>query len=94
MATFQLLIDGLGSGIAGGDHHPHHARLRLKRFYEVLDGEGADGSLGRFLFDGVGRAVVGDHAVAALHQAQDHVAAHAAQADHPHLHGQLLRWTI
>jgi len=29
--------------------------------------------------------------VAALQEAQDHVAAHAAQPDHPHLHGYLLR---
>src|SRR5256885_7819720 len=34
----------------------------------------------------VSRQVKGDHVMAALEKAQHHVAAHAAEADHPHLH--------
>src|SRR4029077_12251285 len=58
----------------------------LKFRNELLPRIRADRALRLLLFDGVGRLVVRDHAVAALHETQDHVAAHAAQADHPHLH--------
>ena len=57
---------------------------------ELLERVGADRALRHVRLDRVGRPVERDHAVAALQQAQDHVAAHAAQADHPHLHGCVL----
>src|SRR5229473_2137393 len=86
VAELGELIDRFGRRVARGNHYPHHTRLRLEGIDELLHRQRGDCSLRCLLLDRIRGTVVRDHAVAALHEAQDHVAAHAAQSDHPHLH--------
>ena len=77
LQQFAEAGDGGISGLAGRNHHPHHAR----------GGERGDQILQRRnVAAGVRVHVETDDVVAAIAQALDHVATHAAEADHSHLH--------
>ena len=58
---------------------------------EVVERRSAGGALAGELLDGVRAAVVHDAGVAVLHEAPDHVGAHAPEADHSELHRSSFR---
>ncbi len=76
----ELVDRGFGD-LAGGQHHPHGARL-FQRVQQVREVAGAGGAFAGDAGDRF-RAAVIDHAmVAGARQAHADVAAHAAQADY------------
>jgi hypothetical protein len=70
----------------GRDHDADAARRR-QRADELLQRAGAGASLSREPGDGIRADVVDDAVVATAHEPAHHVGAHAAQSDHPNLHG-------
>ena len=70
----------------GRDHDADAARRR-QRADELLQRAGAGAPLAREPGDGIGADVVDDAVVATAHEPAHHVGAHAAQSDHPNLHG-------
>ncbi len=76
---------GVLGGLAGGDHHPGHARLR-QLGGQLLQARGRLGSVA-----GHGRTCLGPEVeaydlVPVFDQAPGHVGAHLAEADHPDAH--------
>ena len=86
VAELDELVDRLGGGVAGRDHDPHDAGPVLEFLDELFPGARADRSLVGVALDSFRREVERDHPVSSLQKAQHHVAAHAAEADHPHFH--------
>src|SRR5690348_3597998 len=69
----------------GRDHQPNGARFG-KFFYEFVERIRAFRAFGCHLLDAFGISVEGNAFVAATHEPAHHVRAHAAEADHAHLH--------
>src|SRR6185312_15695498 len=71
----------------GRRDHDADAARRLQRLHEPLEGRLARRALPGQLGDRVRADVVDDAVVASTHEPAHHVGAHAAQSDHPNLHG-------
>jgi hypothetical protein len=83
-------VDHVLRGGAGGHHDPDGARA-CEPGDEVGDRGRAHRAVTLRLPDLLRATVVHDDAVAALHEADDHVHAHAAEADESELHRSVLR---